>query len=91
MEELFIIGNTTFIVKDNRLNEEQNIKDKIVGTEVSIDMTRILNKPITEPIQKWRYRAPQKKMWLMKNWSIFLIRLNNLRVYYLCLRRASGR
>ncbi|MCF8396769.1 MAG: hypothetical protein K9G58_01290 [Bacteroidales bacterium] len=44
MEELFIIGNTTFIVNDNRLNEEQKIKDKIVeifGTDVSTNMAKI--------------------------------------------------
>jgi len=43
-EELFIIGNTTFIVNDNRLNEEQQIKDKIAeifGTEVSINVAKI--------------------------------------------------
>lgn len=44
MEELFIIGNTTFIVKDNRLNEEQKIKDKIVeifGIDVSTIIAKI--------------------------------------------------
>lgn len=44
IEELFIIGNTTFIVDDNRLNQEQKIKDKIVeifGADMSINMTKI--------------------------------------------------
>lgn len=43
-EELFIIGNTTFIVDDNRLKEEQKIKDKIVeifGADVSTNLTKI--------------------------------------------------
>lgn len=32
-------------------------------------MKKTNNDPLTATTQKWRYRAPQKQLWLMKNRS----------------------